>query len=286
MICDELQINSLQQLSLANKSLRTIIFSLSNEIELTRVNVRRLEIEKRISKVLVINITDIDYDVFRDTLEQCSMHKIKCFVNLTRRQMNHLTMIVKNFKRLKQVCAQSARIESWKIVTKVKKAKFSVVSLKACNLEEALALNYIMLASYPKIYSLRIPEQTVGRIEIEDIVMEEDIETAKMIVEEIVKAIELGLVESKIAMRRLHVIFGHAGDFVTRCLAMFDNLLQKISSSWQISKMTEGTLAYMIFDPIMNAFLDNTVKGIEYYGADSELPESRGRKLIQAAKFS
>lgn len=135
-----------------------------------------------------------------------------------------------------------------------------------------------MLSSRPRTAASM---QMVGSIDVEHVFTNEDITNAGIIVGEIAKAINSGLLESKEAMKSLHVRFSDASAFVTRCLAMFDNLLQKTSPKWQMAKMTEDTIAFMILDPIMNAFLDNTID-VEYHGADYELPESRGRKLMQA----
>ncbi|KAL9536652.1 hypothetical protein MBANPS3_012480 [Mucor bainieri] len=63
---------------------------------------------------------------------------------------------------------------------------------------------------------------------------------------------------------------------------MYQNLTQKVGSNWSLSSMTEDTLAFMVLDPIMNAFLDSSIEGIQYHGADYEPPESRTQKCIQA----
>lgn len=129
MICDKLPIDSLQQLSLTNKSIRATVLSLCKEVELARVSVRRPEIEKKISKALVINCSKLDYDVFRETVKECNIVKVKVFASLTRSQINYLTMIMKDFGRVKQVCTQAKKSKIWCTVKKIKKAKFSVVSM-------------------------------------------------------------------------------------------------------------------------------------------------------------
>ncbi|KAL7320691.1 hypothetical protein PS15m_000554 [Mucor circinelloides] len=328
MICDELSVDNLQQLSLTNKILRNTVLGLSREIVLSSSIECRLEVICKISKVLIINSSQLNYDAFRDVLERCRIEKIKVAVGLTRNQINYLTMIIKCYEKVKQIYTLPNAAETWHTVKRVKKAKYSVISVntgldrnviesvdsryvpgisltiqafncfkktvlrklkinqKVDNPAEALSLNNIMLSSSPRFYSLEVSDQLINNIDVNSIVALEDVLIAESILEEITMAMISGVSAAKQRLKILQVEhLDQQSHFVVRFLTMMSNLLQKVSLSWQISAMTEDTLSYMILDPIMNAFLDNEIQDVQYHGSDYELPESRARKLHQAAMY-
>lgn len=129
MICDELSVDSLQQLSLTNKILRNTVLGLSREIVLSSSIEYRLEVICKISKVLIVNSSQLTYDAFRDVLEKCRIEKIKVMVGLTRNQINYLTMIIKCYEKVKQIYTLPNAVEAWHTVKRVKKAKYSVISM-------------------------------------------------------------------------------------------------------------------------------------------------------------
>ena len=93
------------------------------------MNVHRPEIEKKISKVLVINCTNPDYDVSRKTLLECNIISIKVYASLTRSQIKYLTMIMKHVDRVKVAYTHPNKVNLWNTFKKIKKAKFTVVSM-------------------------------------------------------------------------------------------------------------------------------------------------------------
>ncbi|EPB80918.1 hypothetical protein HMPREF1544_12402, partial [Mucor circinelloides 1006PhL] len=159
------------------------------------------------------------------------------------------------------------------------------INQKVDNPTEALSLNNIMLVSSPRLYNLEVSDQLINNIDVNSIVTLEDVLAAERILEEITMAMKSGVSAAKQRLKILQVEHLDQSHFVIRFLAMISNLLQKVSLSWKISAMTEDTLSYMIIDPIMNAFLDNEIHDVQYHGSDYELPESRARKLHQAAMY-
>ncbi|KAL7315435.1 hypothetical protein PS15m_004655 [Mucor circinelloides] len=89
--------------------------------------------------------------------------------------------------------------------------------------------------------------------------------------------------QAKRRLKEMRNEFEEDGSVIDRCLAMLESLVQKVSGNWMMANMTEDSLAMNILDPVLNAYINNDISGIQYNGSDYELPESRKRKMKQAA---
>lgn len=179
-------------------------------------------------------------------------------------------------------------IECLNIYRKSVLEKFNLSS-KFNQLSEPLSLNGIMILSnkYGDEYNMSVQEwegHVLRNVEILTKNALVPIDEATVIADNVNQVAELSKKSLASAKGLAQVIKSgnYESESISSCIQTLENILNKITYTWNPLEMSEDTLNMLLFDPVFNHFVDK-IPHSKYHGADHELFESRKRKLEQAA---